>query len=148
MKKFLTILFVAFCSCTGVLVAQTDASSLVGVWQQHQLTTDELGNPHLTPVSLWKVMTADGSFYTFLIASKDAVAVKTNEGTYKLVGDSVIEESVTASMTAPAIVGNVNTLYYEQPHPDVLHVSYRLPKATRDAKEYWVRVKLGLSGVH
>lgn len=144
MKKFLAIFIVTFFSGFSLLTAQSDVSKLVGVWQQHERVTDNDGHMRLVHLPVWKVLTGDGVFYTFLIANKDGVSIKTNEGTYKVVNDSVYEENISGSITVPALVGTTNTMRYNFAHPDVMNVVYRLPKAQRDAREIWIRLKLEL----
>ena len=94
----------------------------------------------LLPV--WKVMQSDGSFCTFLIANQNGQSIITNQGRFEVKNDSILVESVLGSITDPELVGKNNTLTYHFKDKDSVHVSYRMPGASREGHEDWVRVKL------
>lgn len=142
MKKYMAILAVAFLSSTAALMAQTEAPTLAGVWQQHQYVPEQDGSARLIHLPVWKVLTADGNFCTFLIANKEGVSIKTNEGTYKVLNDSVYEETLTGSITVPDLVGQSNSLRYEFQDPDTMNLIYTLPNKEAPTREIWTRVKL------
>ena len=94
----------------------------------------------LLPV--WKVMQSDGSFCTFLIANQNGQSIITNQGRFEVKNDSILVESVLGSITDPELVGKNNMLTYHFKDKDSVHVSYRMPGASREGHEDWVRVKL------
>lgn len=113
--------------------------ALTGVWQQVQAARHD---GHIMTLPVWKVLQGDGSFCTFLIANATGQSVITNEGSYEVTSDSTVVEHVTGSITDLDIVGKKLTLTYHFEGKDTLHVSYRVPGASRDGHETWVRVKL------
>lgn len=112
---------------------------LVGVWQQVQRDAQ---NGRQMNLPVWKVLQADGTFCVFLIADKSGQCIITNEGRYEVKNDSSLVERVTGSITDPSLVGIGNELTYKFIGKDEMHVTYRMPSATTDANETWVRVKL------
>ena len=123
----------------GLLASADNGKDLQGIWQQVQTSCTD-GHTMLLPV--WKVMQADGTFCTFLIANQSGQSIITNEGRYEVKDDSTVVEQVTGSITDPELVGTHNKLTYTFKGKDAMHVSYRMPGASRDGHEDWVRVKL------
>lgn len=121
------------------LSAQKSLSDVAGVWQQVQQAK---GDGHLMKLPVWKVMQNDGSFCTFLIANESGQSIITNQGRYELTSDSTIVEHITGSITDPELIGLSNTLTYQFRDSDKMDVSYRVPGASRENHEKWVRVKL------
>lgn len=140
MKRILLFLALFLPLCLG---AKTDnnKAKLVGVWQQVQKSTTD---SHLMLLPVWKVIQADGSFCTFLIANQSGMSILTNQGTYQVTSDSTCVEAVKGSITDPELIGKFNTLTFHFVSDDLLEVSYRIPGASRDGHETWRRVKLEL----
>ena len=142
MKRLLLIL--AMATPLGLVAAGNENKPkhpLTGVWQQMQ-TSQSDGHAMLLPV--WKVMQADGTFCTFLIANQTGQSIITNQGRYEVTSDSTLVETVSGSITDPELVGKGNRLTYTFKNKDTMHVSYRMPGASHDGHEDWVRVKLEL----
>lgn len=138
MKTMITLL--ALLATAGSMSAENKyGERFEGVWQQVQYT-----KPDAAPIRLpvWKVMQTDGSFCTFLIANQSGKSIITNEGTYKVTSDSMVVEHVTGSITDPTLVGKNNRITYQFKDKDEVNVTYRMPGASRDGHETWVRVKL------
>ena len=125
------------------LGAQTKvkASDLVGLWQM--TIKDEFGGVHY--VSVFKQMFADGKYHTFLQPDKTQAKpfIITNQGTYKLLNDSIIREHIDASITDGAIIGKDNDLTYSMSEDKkYLYVSFFIPGASRKGQEVWVRLEM------
>lgn len=136
------LLFLIALWATLPLGAQTTpqtGESLVGVWQQVQYAKKD---GHLMKLPVWKVMQSDGSFCTFLIANETGQSVITNLGTYEQTSDTTFVEHISGSITDPQLVGKSNVLSYTLKEGDKLSVSYRVPGASRETHEAWLRVKL------
>ena len=138
MKRLIILLAMAIPMCLAADV-KNGATRFLGVWQQVQ-TSQSDGHVMLLPV--WKVMQSDGSFCTFLIANQNGQSIITNQGRFEVKNDSILVESVLGSITDPELVGKNNTLTYHFKDKDSVHVSYRMPGASREGHEDWVRVKL------
>lgn len=139
MKRLIILLAMAIPMCLTAADVKDGATRFLGVWQQVQ-TSQSDGHVMLLPV--WKVMQSDGSFCTFLIANQNGQSIITNQGRYEVKNDSILVESVLGSITDPELVGKNNTLTYHFKDKDSVHVSYRMPGASREGHEDWVRVKL------
>ena len=125
------------------LGAQTKvkASDLVGLWQM--TIKDEFGGVHY--VSVFKQMFADGKYHTFLQPGKTQTKpfIITNQGSYKLLNDSIIREHIDASITDGAIIGKDNDLTYSMSEDKkYLYVSFFIPGASRKGQEVWVRLEM------
>lgn len=141
MKRLFT-LFVMVLAWGTMAWASSDKEAnrhFVGVWQQVQTSH---ADGHLMLLPVWKVMQADGTFCTFLIANQNGQSIITNQGSYTVTNDSIVVEHITGSITDPALVGKGNRLTYHFNGRDKVHVSYRMPEASRAGHEDWVRVKL------
>lgn len=110
-----------------------------GIWQQVQFAKTD-GHPMILPV--WKVMRSDGTFSTFLIATRSGQSIITTEGSFKVANDSTFVENITGSLTDPQLKGKSNKLIFHFLDEDTMNVSYRMPGSTRDAHERWIRVKM------
>ncbi len=139
MKRLIILLAMAIPMCLAAADVKNGATRFLGVWQQVQ-TSQSDGHVMLLPV--WKVMQSDGSFCTFLIANQNGQSIITNQGRFEVKNDSILVESVLGSITDPELVGKNNTLTYHFKDKDSVHVSYRMPGASREGHEDWVRVKL------
>jgi len=91
---------------------------------------------------VWKIMQSDGVFYTFLIADASGKSIKTSEGTFEITSDSTLTEHITAAITDQSLIGKNNVIRYHFSDSDTLHFQYRLPDATQNGEETWIRVKL------
>lgn len=139
MKRLIILLAMAIPMCLAAADVKNGATRFLGVWQQVQ-TSQSDGHVMLLPV--WKVMQSDGSFCTFLIANQNGQSIITNQGRFEEKNDSILVESVLGSITDPELVGKNNMLTYHFKDKDSVHVSYRMPGASREGHEDWVRVKL------
>lgn len=139
MKRLIILLAMAIPMCLAAADVKNGATRFLGVWQQVQ-TSQSDGHVMLLPV--WKVMQSDGSFCTFLIANQNGQSIITNQGRFEVKNDSILVESVLGSITDPELVGKNNMLTYHFKGNDSVHVSYRMPGASREGHEDWVRVKL------
>ena len=119
--------------------ALSGGHTLKGVWQQVQTSSK---SQRVMRLPVWKVLQGDGSFCTFLIGNEAGLSIITNQGRYEPLSDSTYVEYITGSITDPNLVGKSNTLRFRMSGPDTMHVRYRVPGASRDGKETWVRVKL------
>lgn len=138
MKAKLFILL-AVLAPLGLFAQHTSPETLQGVWQQVQTAKND---GHIIRLPVWKVLQGDGSFCTFLIGDETGLSIITNQGRYEVESDSTFDEHVTGSITDPQLVGKSNRLYYELQGNDLMRVRYRVPGASRDGRETWVRVKL------
>lgn len=116
-----------------------NANKLIGIWQQVQQSKDD---HRVVRLPVWKVVEADGSFQTFLIANEQAKCIITNRGEYKVTTDSTVVEYIKGSITDPELVGKSNKIFYKLTDNDTMHITYKLPKALREGHETWVRLKL------
>ncbi len=137
MKKVL--LSTALLAASLTAAHADNANDLVGVWQQVQTSKTD---GHVMQLPVWKVMQADGSFCAFLIANQQGQSIITNQGRYSVENDSVLTEHIEGSITDPELVGKGNRIAYRFEGKDKLHISYRMPGASHDGHEDWVRVKL------
>ena len=139
MKKLILGLLIFIIPCK--ISAQTDyvPNLLEGIWQYLQANQTQHKYQHLP---IWKVMGSDSTFKTFIIADSEGKSVITNEGTYSLASDSVFIEHITGSITDRNLIGKDNLIKYHFEGNDTIQISYRLPEATTDGKETWVRVRL------
>lgn len=143
MKRLLLSLFAAL--LTLGLAAQrhgTVDARFVGIWQQQQMVKNDKGEPRLIRLPVWKVYSVDGVFTTFIIANRTAQSVITMQGRFAILNDSICEEHVGGSITAPDLVGVRNPIVYHFDGPDHMKVSYTLPGRDGSASEQWVRVKM------
>lgn len=141
MKRFISLLALVAIGTMLTASAQKATNTLVGVWQQEQ-TVQEGGKTRTIHLPVWKVITADGTFYTFLIASRNGRSMKMNEGTYTLNSDSVMTEHVHRSLTAPELDGCDNAIRYRFVDANTIQIVYRMPDALKDGHETWRRVTM------
>ena len=139
MKKTFFLLAALLPAALCATSSHDNATDLIGVWQQVQTSKTD---GHLMQLPVWKVMQKDGTFCTFLIANEHGQSVITNQGRFTVVNDSTVTEHINGSITDPELVGKENRITYHFDGKDKIHVSYRMPGATRDGQEDWVRVKL------
>lgn len=138
--KILSILLFTLCFSANVCAENAPkAKKLVGVWQQVQKSP---ADGHTMRLPVWKVMQADGSFCTFLIANPQGQSIITNEGSFKVENDSVFIEHITGSVTDPGLIGKDNHLTFKFEGNDKISVSYNAQGAMRAGNETWIRVKL------
>lgn len=140
MKTRILILLLALAMPLGLCAEHhKKAPEIVGVWQQVQKAKHD---NRIMTLPVWKVIASDGTFCTFLIGNSSGKSVITNEGRYEVTSDSTVIERVKGSITDIELIGKAVTLTYRFEGRDKLHVRYRLPGASRDGHETWVRVKL------
>lgn len=119
--------------------SKTELRDMAGIWQQVQ---NFKGERRFIRLPVWKILHADGTFQTFLIANKSAQSIITNAGTYKVTSDSTYTEHVTSSLTDPSLVGRDNHITYYMKDKDNMSITYRMPGAKRNGQEQWIRVKM------
>lgn len=139
MKKRLLLLLVLLAPLSLFAQQSATADKVKGVWQQVQTAKND---GRLIRLPVWKVLQGDGTFCTFLIGDETGLSLITNQGTYEWESDTTFVEHVTGSITDPQLVGKDNRLYYQFEGNDLMRVRYRVPGASRDGRETWVRVKL------
>lgn len=123
----------------GMSASNAKKPSVAGIWQQVQ--QDPQSNKAIT-LPVWKILENDGSFKVFLIADAKCQCIITNQGRYEVKNDSIMTERITGSITDASLVGRSNTITYSFENQDEMHITYRMPEATTQANETWVRVKL------
>lgn len=139
MRILCTLLLAGLC-LTGLKAATPEGDpAFVGLWQQVEQSRQD-GRTLLLPV--WKMIQSDGRFCTFLIGNRSGQSVITNEGRYEVTSDSTVTEHVSGSITDLDIVGKSIRLTYRLEGRDRLHLTYRIPGASRDGHETWKRVCL------
>lgn len=144
MKRSLFLLLAFVLGCTITLKAQKLTKRFVGVWQKQELVHDHGDAPRLITLPVWKILSSDGTFCTFLIVNDRAESIKMMEGTWKVQNDSVYEEHVTACITNEQFTGQTFRINYRLVSDDNMGITYQVKGAKRRAEETWVRVKLEL----
>lgn len=142
MKRIVLTLVVALTLGAASAWAQAASDKLQGIWQQQEKVEKKGEKPRTLHLPVWKVLGADGSFTTFLIASSDGTAIITNAGRYAVTSDSAYEERIERSIIFPQLVGGTNTLRYRFVTDDLLEVTYTMPHAEEPATELWQRVTM------
>ena len=133
-----------------------ESTSLVGLWQQMQLSTDEDAETGMvlsaeTPKPKFKCIMADGSYFLMEVSVREDGTVDPrilHYGTYTTEGDSIQIEHIEICVDVPALNGQNCTIRYNLASPDMLNLYYKLgvetgtPGSSEWNPEIWKRVKL------
>ena len=136
----ITTCIAVFFGITG-LQAQPIQNKLIGVWQMCYPSIVN-GQNQMVFMPIWKNISDDGTFCTFMWKNGRNSAVITNRGSYRVDTDSLYTEFVAETSTAPRIEQRENHISFSFLTDDLLEISYRMPGATTDGRELWKRVNV------
>lgn len=114
------------------------SKSLIGFWRQTGYPSPKTGEPKEVVTGNFKVINADGSFYTFSTYARDKAGIG-QYGTYKVTSDSTLTEIAVKHILTPSHTGKISPLKYKLIDENTLMVSWKHDE-TRNAKELWTRV--------
>lgn len=121
--------------------------SLEGIWQMSYVSGPE-GHSQVRYAPIWKIYSHKDRFNIMMWRSDDLAAYLSTGGTYRVVNDSILTESVEQSATNPDLKDTRTVIKYQFLGADMLFMRYNLPGSQNEGQELWTRVsKVGQAGL-
>jgi len=144
LKNFLLAFFLLACGVS----AGAQQHPLMGVWQQQTIDHNGPEGGKLINLPVWKVISGDGTFATFMLTNHEMYSAKYQEGTYRILSDSTYAEQIDRHLVNRSLDGVLNVLTFKFLTENELTVSYRLPGAESASVEIWRRVEMEMPQQH
>lgn len=145
---YLLLLFTCLSASLGAQEQVTHvpiSNTIVGIWKQTGATNQSTGKLTEVKTGNYKVINADGSYYTFIIWGNDLETSHTTiaqYGTYEITSKNLLEELIIAHTIHPSLNGKNSTVKFKLLNPQTLMLSWT-PNGVEWLDEKWTRMPLG-----
>ncbi|WP_150451865.1 DUF4488 domain-containing protein [Arenibacter lacus] len=145
---YLLLLLVCF---SASLTAQSHeahvpiSNTIVGIWEQTGATNPNTGKLTEVKTGNYKVINANGTYYTFIIWGNEISSANTSiaqYGTYEITSKNLLEEQIIAHTIHPNLNGKNSTVKFELVDSKTLLISWT-PNGIDWFDEKWTRMPLG-----
>ena len=149
MKNILVLLFLTFSLLTNAQTEQTHipaSKSIVGIWRQTGIENRNTGEIIDIISGNYKVINADGTFFTFVTwgindPSKDTVIGQ--YGTYEITSDNTLVEHIIKHIINPNLNGTDGDIKFKQIDENTIIISWCSDNKIR-IHEKWTRLPLSM----
>ncbi|SHJ33225.1 protein of unknown function [Arenibacter nanhaiticus] len=133
-------------SAQNSLVHIPASKTLVGIWKQTGVTNPRTGEIMDVKSGNYKVINADGTYYTFITWGIENPSKDTGigqYGTYKVTSENTLVENIVQHTVNPMLNGKNSILKFELIDDNTLMMAWS-PNTINWVKERWTRLPLSM----